>query len=391
MKVLHVVPSYIPAYHYGGPVKVTHELCKALVDRGLETTVFTTNSGLEKKPNVPLNEQQNLEGVNVTYYPVGLVRRYCYSRDLAESIKTQIAKFDIVHIHSVFLYPTYITAYWCRRKNIPYIINPFGALDPDMIKLKSTLIKKIYIKMVEQHNIKKAAAVHLASSYEKKRFLSLGFNTPVAIVPRGLNVKNYTPCKSTIDLRKQYPQLKRKKIILFLGRIHFKKGLDLLALTFKKAVDKNKDIALVIAGSGEEGYVGKVKALFREKGIMEYTLFTGMLLGSEKLSAIYGSNLFVLPSYGENFGVAALEAMVCGVPVVVTDRVGLYPDIEEYKAGIVTDCDSDKIAGAISKLLDNEDMRKSMGENGKRLVQDRFALDIVTDKMIAVYKEITQR
>lgn len=387
MKILHVMPSYIPAYRYGGPVKTVHELCRALVECGQEVSVFTTNANQKKRLDVPLNKEQNVEGVKVTYHPLGLMSNYYYSRDLAKAIEARVSDFDIVHIHSVFLYTTFIAAYWCRRKNIPYIINPFGALDPDMIKLKNTLIKKFYIATIEKKNIEKAAAVHVASLYEKERFLSLGIDVPVVVVPRGLYLDEYRGDTQRASLAERYPQLKGKRVILFLGRIHFKKGLELLAAALKRVVEKRRDIYLVIAGPGERGYTDKLRKLFRKMGLADYVVFTGMLLGDDKLSAFYSSDIFVLTSYGENFGIAVLEAMACKLPVVITDRVGIYKDAQEYKTGIVTGCDPGQIAEGLLKLLKDKSLRKLSGENGRRLVEEKFTWDKAARAMVEAYSE----
>lgn len=382
------MPSYIPAYRYGGPVKAVHELCRALVKEGHDISVFTTNADQEKRLNTPLNRQQMIEGVKVTYYPVGLLSAYYYSRDMNNALKSRIGEFDLVHIHSVFLYPTLAAAYWCRKKKIPYIINPFGALDPDMIRLGNTIIKNIYIKLVEQNNIKRAAAVHVASEYEKKQFLSLGLGAPTAVVPRGLDLGDYESSIGPDDFRQRYPQLKGRDIILFLGRIHFKKGLDILAPALKEVVRERKNVCLVVAGPSEKGYADKIKALFKGLGLEGHVLFTGMLLGDDKLAALYAGDIFVLPSYGENFGIAVLEAMACKMPVVITNKVGLYPDVERYKAGLVVDCKDTQIAGAIITLLKEQDLRRSMGENGRRLTEDRFTWDKVAGNMVRVYSSI---
>ena len=391
MKILHIIPSYVPAYSFGGPVKAVHELCKGLVRRGLDVSVFTTNITLEKNPNIPLNIPQDMDGVKVTYYPVTFPRSYCYSKQLADAIKERIAEFDILHIHSVYRYTTFIAARLCDHYKKPYILNPFGALDPSMIKLKSRLKKTLYIKLVESRAISNAKAIHVASRYEKDNYEMLGFKTPAIVIPRGVDLSEYSDCVKYQDLRKRYPKLSGKKIILFLGRMHPKKGLDLLAKAFKKIVNKREDAFLIIAGSGDEGYVSKIKNLFRKNGLSKHVLFTGMLLDSDKLSALYGSDLFVLPSYGENFGIAVLEAMACGLPVIITNKVGLFHDVKEYRTGIITNCDQKEIAKATLTLLNDESMRKAMGENGRRLAKDIFTNDEVADRAARVYREILNR
>ena len=122
MKILHVIPSYIPAYRYGGPIKAIHELCVALAKKGLDITVFTTNMDQESRLDVPLKERVDTEGVKVFYYPVTFMQSYYYSADLSKAIKSRIHEFDIVHIHSVYLYPTFSSAYWCRKRKIHYRI-----------------------------------------------------------------------------------------------------------------------------------------------------------------------------------------------------------------------------------------------------------------------------
>lgn len=388
MKILHIVPSYIPAYRYGGPIKAVHGLCASLVKQGADVSVFTTNIGQDRDLNVPLNKPIDMDGVKVYYYPVTFPRFYCYSGQLGRAVKERIPEFDIVHIHSVYLYPTAIACRWCRRYKKPYILNPFGALDPSMIKLRSSFKKLLYIRLVESRAINSAKAIHVASRYEKGNYEMLGFKTPAIVIPRGVDLSEYEDRVKYQDLRRKYPELSGKKIILFLGRIHPKKGLDLLAAAFKKIVNARDDTFLVIAGSGDERYVSKIKNLFRKNGLSGRVLFTGMLLNSDKLAAFSGSDLFVLPSYGENFGIAVLEAMACALPVVVTNRVGLFPDIKEFNAGFITDCNSTHIADAILGLLNDDALRRNMGRNARRLAEEKFTLDHAANKMIEAYKHI---
>ena len=387
MKILSVIPTYLPAHEIGGPVKTTHDFCKTLARKGVEIDVYTTNINAFGCVEVPLNKPVDVEGVNVTYFPVRGPVAYSYAPDMGKAIRENILKYDLVHAHSVYLYPTLIAAKICQKKKVPYIINPFGALDPDMISLKSSFIKRIYIELVEKNNINKASAVQVASIYEKNRLLPLGFRSPVYIVPCAIDPKEYLLLGNKQILKERYPQLKNKKIILFMGRIHPKKGLDLLALAFAEIARKREEITLVIAGTGEERYVKKVKTMFKDKGLSSRTVFTGLLTGEEKISTLHESDVFVLPSYGENFGIAVIEAMACGLPVVVTDKVGLSLDINEYNAGIVTKCDTNEIASAILKILGNNELNEEIRIKAMKLVEDRFTLVKATDKMIKLYEE----
>ncbi|MCX5706529.1 MAG: glycosyltransferase [Candidatus Omnitrophica bacterium] len=390
MKILHVIPSYLPAYRYGGPVKAVHELCRGLVNKGLDISVYTTNRDFGvRQLEVPINRVVDIDQVKVTYYSTRFIRKYYYSKTLSKSLQESIHTFDLLHVHSVFVYPTLIASRLCQKSNKPYIINPLGALDPSMIKLKSGFKKMLYINLVERYNIERAAVIHVASVYEEKRLFFLGFKTPVAIIPRGIDLNDYSG--NDINwLEERYPQLKDKKKILFLGRVTYKKGFILLAQAFEMVL-RNHDAYLIIAGPSDGNYIDKVRQMFAKAGLSRNVIFTGMLLDKEKFSVLYSSDIFVLPSYGENFGIAVLEAMACKLPVVITDQVGLYPDVEEYKAGIIASCNPLKIANAILQLLNNEDMRKAMGENGRKLVEDRFTSDKIADSMANLYEKILNK
>lgn len=391
LKVLHVVPSYIPAYRYGGSIPAAHELCVNLAGSGVDVSVYTTNIDGNKDLDVPLGSPVMLDGVKVTYFRVEFPRWYCYSKDLSRAIESNIRNFDLLHIHSVFTYPTFTACRLCRKFKIPYVIDPHGALDPDLIKFKSPVKKMLYMRLIERRNVTGAAAILPASSLERENLLSLGFGSSSIVVPKGINISMYDKGEGMRTLRDRYPVLNGKKIILFLGRVHRKKGFDLLSEALRTVFKKRGDAYLVVAGPGGKGYINKVKASFRRRCIADKVIFTGMLSGADKIDAFYSSDIFVLPSYGENFAIAVLEAMACRLPVVISDRVGLGPDVKEYGAGLVTGCDAQEIATAILKLLDDDKLRTAMGRRGRALAEERFVWGKVVDKVIGVYNTILTR
>ena len=388
MRLLHVIPGYLPAYWIGGPVKATHELCRQLACQGIDTSVFTTDIGINSnRREYPFRE--DIEGVKVTYFHSSFLRRYNHAYGFARALKEYVHDYDIVHIHSVFSYTTLAAGRICIHENMPYIINPFGALDRDMINLRSAFLKRAYIYMAERRNIESAFLIQVASQYEKERFLALGFSANAAVVPPGLKIEDYD--KSPKPLSETYPQLKGMKVILYLGRIHPKKGIGFLLDAFKKIANNKKDVFLVMAGPVDHYAKIIVKSVSTSPVIKDKVIFTGMLFDADKLSAFYGSDVFVLPSYGENFAVSALEAMACKRPVIVTDKVGLCPDIQEYGAGIIIKQDADAIEKAVFKVLDDKAASGIMGENGRRLVKDRFSIDITAGGMIKIYEGMLRR
>jgi glycosyltransferase involved in cell wall biosynthesis len=388
MKILHVIPSYLPAYQIGGPVKFTHDLCKALVSHGVEVSVFTTTAGLDRIPR-PLPCKNNIDGVDLTYFPSSFFKKYNHAYGIARAIRKRVRDYDLVHIHSVFSYTTLVASSACRKNNIPYILNPLGALDADMINLKNTLAKKAYLEMIEKNNIEGASVIHLASDYERRKFQALGFGQKIEIIPPGLDLSEYN--KQGDILRIRYPKLKEKKIVLYLGRIHPKKGLEILLKAFAKVIMARDDTYLVVAGP-IDGYAKKIISFVKKESVLnKRVIFTDMLLGTDKVAAFYASDVFVLSSYGENFGVAALEALACGVPVVLTKEVGLSPDVEEYGAGFIVKQDALEISEAIEKLLCNHDLREAISLHARSLAQERFNLDIIVNKVIGLYESIIKK
>jgi len=180
-------------------------------------------------------------------------------------------------------------------------------------------------------------------------------------------------------------------VILFLGRINWKKGLDILVKAYALLAQRRDDVHLLIVGDDQRSYAEKVRRWIADYGIPDRVTFTGMLTGREKLEAYAGSDLFTLPSYSENFGMAVLEAMACRLPVVISDQVGVSKEVSEAKAGLIVDTDAKQLAEGMEHLLDNPHIRKKMGENGRQLVEEKFLLDTVAKKMINVYAEIINR
>jgi len=391
MKILHVIPNYVPAYIYGGPVKSTHDLCRALCAKGVDSLVLTTDANGKSNLDVALNTVVNVDGVKVIYCRRDYPRWYYYSAGLAKAVAANISNYDLVHIHSVYLYPTFAAAAISRRVKKPYIINPLGAFDPHLIGFRSSLKKNIYIRLIERRNISCASMIHASSVYEKEAIVSMGVKTPVAVVPRGLNIEEYQKPEGAYDLKARYPQLNGKRVILFLGRVDPQKGINLLLEAFKMISEVMKDAYLVIAGPAEERYLRILKQYCAENNMAKRIIFSGSLFGEDKVSVLYGADVFVLPSFKESFGISVLEAMAVRLPVVVTRRVGLAPDIEEYSSGIVTDYDPRQISDAVLGLLADENKRKNMAANARRLVEERFLWENMSNAMISVYNSILNK
>jgi glycosyltransferase involved in cell wall biosynthesis len=186
----------------------------------------------------------------------------------------------------------------------------------------------------------------------------------------------------------RFPAIGNDFLILFLGRINFKKGLDLLARAYGQIARQNSKVHLAIVGPDNEGYMRQVQAWLAEECVLDRVTFTGMLLGRDKLAAFVDADVFVLPSYTENFGIAVLEAMACGLPVVISNKVNIWREIACADAGLVVNCDVGELVKALLGSMDDAERLKKQGLNGKELVQEKFTWDLAAKQMVKVYEDI---
>ena len=387
MKLLHVVASYAPAWRYGGPVQSVAALCQGLARLGEDVTVYTTNVDGASDLAVPLGQPVVRHGVKVHYFQVQPPRHWSFSWALTRALQKEVANFDLVHLHGVFVYPALAAGFYCRKYGIPYFLSPRGMLCNVAYGMKS-LRKRMYLALLERRNLNAARAVHFTTIDEQRQMIPIRLGPPAFVVPNSLDLDAFASLPAYGSFRAKHPETTGKRLILFLGRMHRIKGLDRLAEAFGRAREKIQDAHLVIAGYDLEGYGRVVRGRLREQGILERVTFTGPLVGEDKLAAFRDCDLFVLPSYQENFGMAALEAMACGLPVVVSKGVYLYPEIEQAGAGLVVDGDPAGLAGAFEMLLQDSTLRARMGEAGRWLVRERFSAERVADQMRSVYRNI---
>lgn len=385
MKILQVISSLDPAF--GGPINVALGLSSAFVRMGQEVTIFTTDAGTSSRLDVPLGTAVNIKGVKVYYFPVRYFKHYKFSPALFKALRNNIPSFDIVHIHSLFQFSTLAAAYFCRKYHKPHLIRPLGQLDPYVLK-KRALSKKIYLGLLERRNLEGAQAVHFTTDDEKNLANSLGLKIKSVVCGLGVDLEEFRILPEYGTFRSRQPGIKDKKIILFLSRINFKKGLDLLVEALADIVKKRDDVVLVIAGPDNEGYGKKVRSWVDRLGIAQDVIFTGMLLGQDRLAAFRDSDVFVLPSYSENFGLVILEAMACGVPVIVSNRVNISSEILKEKAGLVVDTDHVQLSGAIQRLIDEPRLKKELVERAKVFVEERFTWEIISSRLIDIYKTL---
>lgn len=374
MRLLHVVPTYLPATRYGGPIYAVHGLCRALAARGHEVDVFTTNVDGDRDSDVPIGVPVSLDGVRVHYFPSASPGRRIYlSPPMRRALAERVAAYDLLHLHSVFLWPTWIAARAGERTRVPYVVSPRGMLVPELIRRKSRLVKNAWIRLIETHTFRSSSGIHFTARRELDDAQRIGIPLPDPfIVPNG------------IDLPAAPSRERAADTLLFLGRINWKKGLDRLV----DAIQAVPQVKLLIAGNDEEELTPKLRMQAERSGIADRIEFRGPVFGAAKEELLQTSTALVLPSLSENFGNVVLEAMAAELPVIVTPEVGLAADVTLARAGIVTSNLPEPLAAAIHDLLSDGSARAAMGKRGRELVKERFTWDRIAMQMEEHYLRI---
>ncbi|MBD2292593.1 glycosyltransferase [Anabaena sphaerica FACHB-251] len=389
MKILQIVPSI--SLIYGGPSQMVLGLAPALAKANAEVTILTTDSNGDngQKPlDIPLNIPIKKDGYEIIYFRCAPFRRYKFSLGLLKWLKDNAKNFDIAHIHALFSPVSSAAAIVCRQQNLPYILRPLGTLDPADLQKKKQL-KNLYVALLERGNIAGAAAIHFTSEQEAKISARFGVTTKDLVIPLGV----IPPKTNTEDVRIKFGIPSDKPVILFMSRIDPKKGLDILIPALEKLLITGFDFHFVLAGTNPQDpiYERKIKLEIDNSQLKLHTTITGFVTGEAKTSLLQTADLFVLPSYYENFGIAVAEAMVAGTPVVISDQVHIYQQVLDSESGWVGTTDVESIVKLLTAALLNPQECQRRGLNAQKYALQNFSWDAIAQQVIQAYQEIIKK
>ncbi|MCZ7651572.1 MAG: glycosyltransferase [Thermoanaerobaculia bacterium] len=386
MRLLHVVPTYLPAWRHGGPIASVHGLARALVARGHTVRVLTTNrNGPETMP-VPVGEPVDVDGVEVRYFAVAPPARLARSPGMKSRFPAALADSDLLHVHSVFLWPPGAATRAARWAGVPYVVSPRGMLVRELFSLRGAVRKRLWLALEGRRMLTRAAAIAVTSDVEAQQALHLVHELPpLEIVPNGVDLPD--PGAGPSPSPAVAAALARQPLLLHLGRVSWKKGLDRLI----PALARLDGVTLAVAGPDEGGESARLARLARAAGVAERVLFLGPVAGDDKEALLRGATIFVLPSHSENFGNAALEALARGVPAIVTPEVGLAYPIIEAGCGAVVSAGAEPWGREIARQLADEGRMRAMGEAGIRMAREQFSWPAVAARMEEVYEAVLAR
>ena len=386
MRILHAIAGMSPGD--GGPTKAVFEMARAVARRGHQVTILATNKDGAGVLDVPTDRPIHRDGVELRYYPVQFPRFFRFSRPLSRALADEIPRSDVVHVHSLYLFHDLVSSRECQRSRVPYVVRPHGSLDPYLFR-RHRWRKKLLEVWFQDRMLRGAAGIHYTADEERELAEPHVFGAPGFVIPNGLEPSAYEDLPRPGSFRSRYPEIGDKKLILFFGRLNFKKGLDVLVDAFDRVRQERDDVHLVLAGP-DGGMRAKVDRWLCQRGIREDATFTGMVQGTRKLELLRDGDLFVLPSYSENFGIAVIEAAVCKMPVLISNRVNIWSAIESAGAGVVTPPSAKEFSDSMLWLLRDDERRREMGGCGEALVRERFAWDRIAGKLEGMYREVAQ-
>lgn len=373
MKILSLVEGSYPN-PMNMRLPVVPEILNALADRGHDTILFIggqenieTQTLVKRTPSGEFPISCWPRGFNLMTFPA-----FC-KWALAPKMVIQMARYaknaDCIFLHSLYSFPVLLGYLFARQYNKPYVLWPHGVLAP-FTRTLSAGKKRIYNWLVARRILNQASAIVYTSQGERKEARSLSLTAPSVIIPHGFDSRPYEHLPERGAFRAQYLQGHTGPVVLFLSRLNAKKGLDIMIQAFAQLAEHTPDARLAIVGNSDPpAFKSQVQAWLQECGLVKHAVMTGPLYGESKRQAFVDADVFVLPSYEENFGVVLFEAMASGVPLVISKTLNYAIEVEQQGTGLVVERDPSRFAESIEALLNNVDRRRLMGENGMHLAR----------------------
>jgi glycosyltransferase involved in cell wall biosynthesis len=386
MRILVVVPYLDPVY--GGPSKVVLERSQYLVKSGVAVDIVTTNAGSSFEHLPLVKDWQLKDQLRIRYFPCWHKNDLIFSKSLILWAIQHLKDYDIVQTHTVFCPLVSIVCLLCQLYKVPYSSSPHGMLEPWALNYKAWK-KNIYLGLLEKQVLSRSSLILALTSTEVEQVKNVVNNRSLdsLVSPNCINLQSFIHLPNADIFHCKYPDTHGKKLILFLGRIDPKKGLDLLASAFAKTHQQFPQTHLVIAGPDSIGFLPRAKNYFQQLGCLSAVTFTGILTGEIKLAALSAADLFVVPSYSEGFSSSVLEGMAAGLPCIITTACN-FPEAAAAKAAHVVDINSDAIANALIYCLSHIEETKAMGAKARQFITENYNWEEMSILTIKKYQSI---
>lgn len=384
MNILHVVPSFAPCFSHGGVVNASYQIAKKQVENGHDVCVYTTDS-CDERLKFKDNYDVDIDGIRVFYFknlsnnfknkltidtPVSLIGH----------LKKTVSDFDIIHIHEHRHSLAIATHRYAKKNSIPYVLQAHGSVLPFFQKEK---LKEVFDKLWGFDILHDASRAFALTEVEKEQYLKMGVSKDrIDIVPLGIDINEYNHLPDEGKFKSKHGIGSEERVILFLGRIHEIKGLDLLVKSFARISED--DVKLAIVG-GDYGFKEELENLIETLDLTDKVIFPGVLTGENKIEALVDCDIFIMPSRYESFTTSGLEAMACFKPLILTKNNHIQTWVKD-NTGLVCEFDEEDLSNCIETLLNDKSLCERFGNNGRKLIEDKYDWDKVSKQIEGIYQ-----
>lgn len=388
MKILQITPNYAPAWHLGGVVGDVSNLCRALVKLGHEVTVFTTDSGRYERIPVPINQAVDVEGVTVFYFKTDFFLKFALSLALGKTCRTMMRNFDIAELWAIWHFPEIPGGYYAKREGVPFVVKTVGALTPHSLQT-SAWKKWLYLNLIEYRNFRNSQGIHYSTLMERELAPLPVQGLPSFVVPNGIDTQDLSQLPDKAEARQHFSLPPDALVGVFIGRLEPIKNLSNLIGALAIARRQDVDFFLLIGGP-DFGEREKLETLTSQLGLEDRVRFLGYIDPKTRKVLLAAGDFLALPSYSESFGLAAAEGMAAGLPVLVSDRVGICREVELDRAGLVTGVEAEAIAMGLGTMASQPDQLQRMGANGRQAARSRYNIQATAKKVERAYLDILE-
>lgn len=376
MKILHVVPSLIP--ESGGPSRSVPDLCRALADQGTEITLFSTNI-----PGSLITIDPEQERYEVQLFPAkdGSLTG---ARQISKAIQKRAGDFDLIHIHSLWNFVVTLASAAARKAQVPYVLAPRGMLSEACLRQHRYALKRAYAGTFDRETVEGAARLHFLNEDEWRSSQNGWFRNPEHfLAPNGIDFDGTSV--SPGSFRERFPELNGRRTMLFLGRLHPIKGLDLQLAALDRLRPKYPDLIWLLVGP-DEGEWRLLESLIKKLGLAANVKWIGPVMGEDRFSALADADVVVQTSLYECQSMTVNEALSIGVPLVVTDSIN-YSEVQSSGAGYVVRRDAGEVANAIDAILQAPDKSEEMRAAGRRFATEHLSWRRIASIVTAAYED----
>jgi glycosyltransferase involved in cell wall biosynthesis len=376
MKILQIIPYFNP--RRGGDVNVCYHLSKHLVKRGHDVTIFTTDFEFDETYANSLTDV-----CVVPFHCSANIALFLYTPQMKKRLRKEIKNFDIVHLHDFRTYQNVLVHRYVKRYGVPFVIQAHGDVP---ILTEKQFLKNIYDILWGKNILKDASKTFALNQTEVDQYRNYGVkSSDIKVVPNGIDVSEYNDLPQYGTFRRKYNIKDNVKIILYVGRIHESKGIQLLVEAFADTIKKLNNVYLVFVGP-DDGYQQKLCQRINKLNLKNKILFTGFVDSQEKKSAFVDSDVFVTPRF-YGFPITFLEACICGVPIITTNN-GDKIDWIDDNMGFIVEYEKDKLQNAIFNVISDIKLKQKFSNTGKRVVISDFTWEKLIEKIEHIYFDI---